>query len=325
MTLPRLLSVLCLMTLLCAALLTGCSTPIPPTPTETPASSTAAAPAQTDAVTPAGDGLRIVASFYPIYLHVLHVIQGTNAQVSLLAPPQTGCLHDYQFTTQDMATLEKADILVINGGGMEHFTDRAACDILNASEQIPLLSEAVGDDDPHPGERNAHVWVDPDLAAQQVRAIAQGLGALDADNAAAFAANADDYAVQLEAVAVELRQAFAAIGNVPVITFHEAFAYWAPMGMDVVAVMAAEPDVPPTASDIANLIDIARSEHVRALFAEPGYGSDVADTIARETNIPVYALDPLSAPVGDLDDLNAYITGMRANITILQEALAGGT
>ena len=41
-----------------------------------------------------------------------------------MAEQNVGCLHDYQLQTRDMVTLEGADALVINGGGMEQFMDK---------------------------------------------------------------------------------------------------------------------------------------------------------------------------------------------------------
>ena len=63
--------------------------------------------------------LKIVTSFYPMYLDTLNITRGVEGvEVVNLTPPQTGCLHDYQLTPEDMKTLEDADIFVVNGLGM---------------------------------------------------------------------------------------------------------------------------------------------------------------------------------------------------------------
>ncbi len=68
--------------------------------------------------------VQVVTSFYPLYIFAQNVLDGVQgAELSNLTHPTTGCLHDYQLLTSDMRTLEMADVLIINGGGMEPFLD----------------------------------------------------------------------------------------------------------------------------------------------------------------------------------------------------------
>ncbi len=70
------------------------------------------------------DTLNIVTSFYPLYISTINITKDIpNVTVTNMTKSQTGCLHDYQLTPQDLKTLEKADILVVNGAGMESFLD----------------------------------------------------------------------------------------------------------------------------------------------------------------------------------------------------------
>ncbi|MBR0059985.1 MAG: zinc ABC transporter substrate-binding protein, partial [Selenomonadaceae bacterium] len=103
--------------------------------------------------------LKIVTSFYPIYLDVLNITRGVSGvEVVNLTPPQTGCLHDYQLTPEDMKTLETADIFVVNGLGMESFLDKVTeahpnLKIINASDSpeiVPIVENGVP---------NPHVWL----------------------------------------------------------------------------------------------------------------------------------------------------------------------
>ena len=69
--------------------------------------------------------IRIVTSFYPMYISTINVAGGVEGvEIINMTKPQTGCLHDYQLTPGDMATLEKANIFVANGAGMESFLDK---------------------------------------------------------------------------------------------------------------------------------------------------------------------------------------------------------
>ena len=99
--------------------------------------------------------LNIVTSYYPMYISTLNIVKDIpNVNVTNMTKAQTGCLHDYQLTPQDLKTLETADILVINGAGMESFLDSIISQypnlqIVNASEGLELLEESDDDHDHH--------------------------------------------------------------------------------------------------------------------------------------------------------------------------------
>ena len=101
--------------------------------------------------------LTVVTSFYPMYIAALNVIGDTDGvHLQNLSEPQTGCLHDFQLTPEDMKLLSKADVFIINGGGIESFMKDVAksypdLTIIEASEGIDLLEDE--------GEENAHAWM----------------------------------------------------------------------------------------------------------------------------------------------------------------------
>ncbi len=93
-----------------------------------------------------GRGLKVVTSFYPLYIATKNVTEGIeDVTVVNLMQNQQGCLHDYQLTTDNMRTLENADVLIINGAGMEAFLgdiqkNYPNLPIIDASEGIDLLT-----------------------------------------------------------------------------------------------------------------------------------------------------------------------------------------
>src|ERR1035437_4910087 len=141
-------------------------------------------------------GLRIVTSFYPIYLATLNVARDIpGVEVINMTRPLTGCLHDYQMTPDDLVSLGKADIFVVNGAGMETFLNKAIQQVpqlklIQASDGIALMSTA--------GVVNPHVWVSVTLHMQQVENIAAGLAQFDPDHAALYRKNALAYLAQLD-------------------------------------------------------------------------------------------------------------------------------
>lgn len=256
---------------------------------------------------------RVVTSFYPMYVATLNLVAGVEGvEVVNLTQPFTGCLHDVQLTPAEMVKLSGADALVINGAGMESFMDKALEvvakeRVIEASDGVELLDE------------NAHVWLSVSLHLKQVENIAAGLERLDPAHAAGYRANAAAYTAKLEALRDRMREGLRDLSRRDIVTFHEAFPYFAKeFNLKIAAVIEREPGAEPSATELAETIDLVRASGVKALFAEPQYPARAAESIARESGARVYTLDP--AVTGPMD-ADAYIRIMDANLRVLEEAL----
>ena len=65
---------------------------------------------------------RVLATTFSVYQIVRNITQNVpDVEVQLMLPAQAGCPHDYALTPQDMSKLAQADILVLNGLGLEAF------------------------------------------------------------------------------------------------------------------------------------------------------------------------------------------------------------
>lgn len=115
----------------------------------------------------ADDMLTVVTSFYPMYIAALNIVDGVEGvRLENLSEPQTGCLHDFQLTPEDMKLLSTADVFVINGGGIESFMSDVAkaypkLDVVEACEDVALLSEDDADSD-HDHDHDADAESDSD-------------------------------------------------------------------------------------------------------------------------------------------------------------------
>ena len=262
---------------------------------------------------------RIVTSFYPIYLEAINLAAGINdIEVVNLTPPQTGCLHDYQLTPEDMKTLETADVFVVNGFGMEAFLDKVTES--NKSLKIIDLSKA---EDIQPikvdGEINPHVWLSVTYCKRQVIELCNRLSEIDPDHSLEYKKNALDYVMKLDALREEMHNALDFIPNKDIVTFHEAFPYFAKeFDLNIIAVVEREPGTEPTPKDLQETIEKLRELPTRVIFTEPQYSSKAAETIAREAEAKIFSLDPI---VTGEDSPNAYLDAMRLNMSTLQTAL----
>ncbi|MDQ7797759.1 MAG: zinc ABC transporter substrate-binding protein [Candidatus Edwardsbacteria bacterium] len=261
--------------------------------------------------------LTVVASFYPMYIMTANIVKDVpGVELINLAPPFTGCLHDYQMTPQDMKTLSRADILVINGAGMESFLDdvirqNTKLSVIDASKDIELIEEK--------GHANPHIFASISGAIWQVRNIEAGLERADPGYIGYYRENVQRYLVKLEALKEKMHLALKKVENRNIITFHEAFPYFArEFELNILAVIEREPGSEPSAGDLAQTIELVRKNKVKAIFAEPQYPAKSAETIARETGAKMYSLDP--AVTGPMEP-EAYIIAMEKNLAVLKEAL----
>lgn len=280
------------------------------------------------------DTFKIVTSFYPIYIMVMNITDGVEGvEISCMADNNTGCLHDFQLQTKDMKAVEKADAFIINGAGMETFINK----ITNELPNLTIIDSSVGIDlihldeghehnhDEHSEEHsedeeyNGHIWISVKNYKIQVQNITDELIKLDPEHKEQYQANAQAYLNKLTNLENEMHSTLDSIQNKNIITFHEAFNYFAEeFNFNIVSVIAREPGSEPSASELAETINLIKETNTNVIFVEPQYPRTAADTVADETDAKVYILDP--CVTGDIDK-DAYINAMENNLKVLSEAL----
>lgn len=276
----------------------------------------------------------IVTSFYPIWIMTLNLTSGLEDHVTVrnLAAPTVGCLHDYQLQPADMKALTAADAFLINGAGMEAFLPeitRSLPDlpIVEASEGIELLENGSAVEileAEEEGETNSHIWLDPLRAVRMAENLAAGLIRVLPGDEAVITANLADYRVRLEALDARLRQGLGDLSRKDIVTFHEAFPYFAAAyGLNVVAVVNKEPGEVLTPAQLGELVREIRLLGNPPLFVEPQYTDLSAQTLSSETGAPVYSLDPIVTGPEENVPPDYYETVMLQNMNTLVEALSG--
>ena len=276
----------------------------------------------------------VVTSFYPIWIMTLNLTSGLEDHVTVrnLAAPTVGCLHDYQLQPADMKALAAADAFLINGAGMEAFLPEIArslpdLPVIEASDGIELLENGSAVEileTEEEGETNSHIWLDPLRAVRMAENLAAGLIRVLPGDETAITANLEDYRARLEALDTQLRQGLKDLPRKDIVTFHEAFPYFAAAyGLNVVAVVNKEPGEVLTPAQLGELVREIRILGNPPLFVEPQYTDLSAQTLASETGAPVYSLDPIvTGPESDVP-LDYYETAMLQNMNTLVTALSG--
>ena len=259
-------------------------------------------------------GLYVATSFYPVYIAALNVA-GDSSGIVLenLSEPQTGCMHDYQLTPQDMILLSKADLFLVNGGGIENF-------LAEVGQAYPELTISYTSNglDLQDGE-NAHVWMNTEYYTHMVQNIAEAFQEADPEHAQTYQANADAYCIKVQALTDEMQKLRECTAGKPVVIFHEAYEYVAKeLGMDVVYCMDLDEERQVSAGEVADVMREITENQVSVVFAEELYGRDMGDTVEAETQAEVCYLDTL---VRGYYQADSYLLAVRKNIETLKRVL----
>lgn len=288
--------------------------------------------------------LRILATTYPIYLFASAITDGVEGvEVTQLITGDLSCLHDYTLTVNDMKAIEAADIIVMNGAGLEDFMDDAlatsSAAVIDCSEGVEVLpSQGYEDHEDHDeeedqvhdhtGEYDPHFWLDPTRAMGMMEHISQKLAEMDAGNAQLYSVNLKDITTSYPLDQVE-QFVHAAVGtsslsdlcsSTKLITFHDGLQYFADaFGLDLLKSIQEEEGAEASAADIREIVALIREHNIPAIFVEKNGSDSTANAIARETGVAVYTLDLLMS--GDEAGLDHYSSAMYRNLQTIAEAL----
>ena len=265
----------------------------------------------------ASEDKTILTSFYPIYILTANLVKDVQGvQLMNLAAPEAGCLHDYQLTTADMKALAAADAFIVNGAGMESFLADVAAQFENLAQVTATENIALSEDG------NAHVWLSAKGAAAMAENIARGLKEALPENVQAIESNLQAYLKRLDELDAALVDGLAAVQGREIITFHEAFPYFAEAyGLKVAAVIEREPGEALNPKELKELVEVVRNLNNPPLFIEPQYPDLAARTLADETGAKVYILDPIVTGPTGLEALAYYEEMMLKNMDTLIDAL----
>ena len=278
--------------------------------------------------------LTVVATTYPVYLLACAVTDGVEGvSVERLNTGSVSCLHDYTLSVDDMKKLEGADVIALNGAGLEDFmedalaaSDAASIDCSAGVELLENLSHSheEGDEDGHDhGHWDPHIWMDPGNAAVMAENLAQGLSQADPDYEARYQENGAAAAERLRAWKDELKAAFDGTQAAGLITFHDGFQYFArAFDLPLLAAIEEEAGSEASAREIVEITGLVKEYNLPVIFTEVNGSDATANAIARETGCAVAQLTMMmdGPEDGSLDD---YYEGLWDNAAAIVNSFAG--
>lgn len=278
--------------------------------------------------------LKLAASVFPI-ADIARNVAGPQVDVVTILPPGAS-EHTFEPSIADQARLRDVEALFVVGLELDDWAGRSAqaanpnVEIVDMSEHVELRDyeaglhdehEEDGEDEDHAEEGyDPHYWLSLANAQLIAEAIKDKLIELDPDNAASYRENYAKYRDELEQLKDESRSKFAALEEREIITFHNAFAYFAAENeLEIVAVVEEFPGKSPSAAYIQEVGAVIEAKNVRVLFKEPQLSDEVVEALARDYDATVATLDP----IGGVDGRTSYIGLIRYNVDTVVAALNG--
>ncbi|CAN5428573.1 metal ABC transporter substrate-binding protein [soil metagenome] len=301
-------------------------------PTATSGTDTASSP-------PSAEVISVVATT-TVLADLVANVGGDRVEISSLVPPG-GEVHTFDPTPSDAARIAQADLIAMNGLGLDEWLGDLASEAGAGNVPVVELAEDLdgvdyreaeddheGEAEEHEGEEeehgpaDPHLWLNVSYAHMYVDRIAETLSEVDPHGATTYHANAATYRDQLDALESEIQAQFDTVPeeNRRIVSFHEAFGYFAEAyGLEIVGTVVEAPGQDPSAGDVAALIEAIRDEDVRAIFSEVQFSDDLVQTIAAETEAEVVS-DLYNDSLGD-PPVDSYEGLMRWNVEQIVAAL----
>ncbi|MCL5275527.1 MAG: metal ABC transporter substrate-binding protein [Chloroflexi bacterium] len=284
-------------------------------------------PAAQDAAAP---GMKTIVVTYSILGAVVKDLVGDKANV-IVPMPNGQDPHEWEPSAKDIEIINKADLVVQNGLGLEGGMEKtllqardAGVDFFTASDAITVRKVGPGeglpsgDPDQAVGADDPHLWMDPTAMKAVELALATKL---KADLGIDVTGRAQDLANRLDSLDKEVAGDVAALpaANRRLVTGHESMGYFAQhYGFKLVGaiVPSITTQAEVSASDLAALKKLIQMNHVNAVFTELGTSPAVAEAIGKETGVKVVQLTTHMLP-----DDGSYFTFMRDVAKTIVDAL----
>ena len=280
----------------------------------------------------ARDGLKIATTVAPITSLVSNIV-GDRAEVVGIVPEGTNS-HTFEPKPSAADLLSDADVVYMNGLVLEEPTRKLAEQNVKAgagivelgTKAIPRKNYIYDFSFPKAeGKPNPHLWTDPMLARKYAEIVKDDMSKRDPGNASYYSKNYDEFSGLIDELDRAMRSSFATIPKRELLTYHDAYAYFAKTyDWKVIGAIQVSDFEDPPPREVAALIDQVRRAGVRAIFGSEVFPSPVLEQIGRETGVRYVDTlrdDDLPGRPGDAE--HSWLGLMRFDYITMTEALGG--
>ena len=276
--------------------------------------------------------LRVATTVAPITSIVANIV-GDRADVEGIVPEGTNS-HTFEPKPSVARLLSRADVVYLNGLVLEEPTKELAKGNLKpGAELVELGTLAISPSEylydfsfpREEGKPNPHLWTDPTLVRTYARIVRDDMSKRDPPNAEYYAANFDKFSALIDELDAAMRTSFATIPKRELLTYHDAYAYFAKTyDWKVIGAIQVSDFEDPTAAEVGALINQVKSQGVKAIFGSEVFPSPVLEQIGREAGVRyVDELRDDDLPGKPGEPEHSWLGLMRFDYITMTEALGG--
>jgi ABC-type Zn uptake system ZnuABC Zn-binding protein ZnuA len=239
----------------------------------------------------------------------------------------------------DMKKLERADLIALNGAGLEDFLSDALAtsdaEVVDCSAGVELLENLShdhkeGDEDHDHGHYDPHYWMDPASVPTMLDNLVEGLVQIMPEWEPLLRTNTGLAADLVERELLDTYQGRDGGGltHRELITFHDGFQYFArAFDLELLAAIEEEAGSEASAKEIVEISQLVREHDIPAIFTEVNGSDATANAIGRETGCQVWMLDMLMSGDDVPQDwglekiMEQYISRLKGDLETVREAL----
>ena len=284
---------------------------------------------------PSAGKTRVLVSFPPLYCFTKNVVEATTRTCRFLTAQGP---HDYHWNKQDVDTAQKADLVLINGLGLDEWINKfpKIHEVFEVAEKLPAgqlkaMSGAHKDDEHGHGDKDPHVWLGPPQANEMVQAIAVKLGEIDPGHKKKYEERAEAYGKELNKLLEHGKAAFKDKKSRSIVATHDSLQYFADaFGLKVVGNIQPQASVEADSRKLTGLVETCKEHNVSVIAIEPQYSKGPAEALRNQLEklglkVELVEVDPLetapAAPGKTDPDPAYYLEHMYRNIDNLAKAL----
>lgn len=255
---------------------------------------TACTPVATSTATSATEGsiepINITVSILP-QKYFVERIGGNLVRVSVMVQPGESPA-TYEPKPEQMTALSNADVYISIGVPFEK-TWLEKFQAANTSMKMVDTTQGIDRRATPDGGFDPHIWLSPSLVKIQSETIYSVLAALEPTNEGIFKANLDAFISDIDDLDASIRATLEQTKSKKFIVFHPAWGYFAQdYGLEMISVEVGGQE--PSAQELAALIDQAKAENIKVIFAQPEFSQEDAKTIANEIGGEVILINSLN-------------------------------
>lgn len=232
--------------------------------------------------------------------------------------------HEYEPKPADVRQVAKSSVFFANGVGEELYLNKLVQNAGNSKLRTVVLADGLTILGRGPNTvGNPHLWLDVQNAEKYIEKIRLTLDELSPNNKTYFDQNAQAYLNQLQQLDTWIETQITTIPaeNRQMLVFHDAWPYFAKRyGIRLLRPVVQNGEAEPSAKDYAQILELIKQNHVRAIFGEVGFNPKLVQQLATDSGVN-YIGNLHDDTLGITADSNSYLAIMKTNTNAIVAAL----